>query len=82
MLANILYKSIDPRHSVWTYFLPLCSPPAGWELLGYVLAPGNREAVAAGLRNRQGELLHRYWTGQIALTALALYCVRGPGCRV
>lgn len=78
VLANILYKSMDPRHSGWTYFLPSAAPPAGWELLGYTLSPGNREALATALKARHGELLHRYWTGHIALTALALYVYTDP----
>lgn len=78
VLANVLYKSIDSRHSIWTYFGPSVAPPGGWELLGHVLSPANRDALSASLRTRQGNLLHRYWTGHIALTALALYVYADP----
>lgn len=79
VLANILYKSIEPSHSLWTYFLPSSAPPAGWELLGHVLAPEKRKTLASAIRDRKGELLHRYWTGHIALTAIALYAYADPG---
>jgi hypothetical protein len=78
VLANILYKTVDSSHSLWTYFLPSKAPPAGWELLGHVLSPRHRESLAETIRNRQGELLHRYWTGHIVLTALALYVYTDP----
>ncbi|MBI5249027.1 MAG: hypothetical protein HY912_05985 [Desulfomonile tiedjei] len=78
VLANILYKNIDPRHSLWTYFLPSSAPSAGFELLGHVLSPDNRGALAETIRDRKGELLHRYWTGHIALTTLALYVYTDP----
>ncbi len=78
VLANILYKKVEPRYSMWTYFLPSKAPPAGLELLGHVLSSDNREGLAEAIRGRKGELLHRYWTGHIALTALALYVYTDP----
>ena len=78
VLANVFYKKIEPRTSLWTYFLPYHVPRGGWELLGHVLSPGNRVALIGALRDRQGELLYRYWTGHICLTALALYVYTSP----
>lgn len=78
VIANVLYKSINAKHSIWTYFEPASAPPAGWELLEYVLSATNYRALAETVKDRKGELLHRYWTGHIALTALALYMYIDP----
>jgi len=79
VIANILYKSIDAEHSLWTYFGPSCAPPAGWELLEYVLSPKNHDSLSDSVKNRKGGFLHRYWTGHIVLTSLALYIYGDPG---
>ncbi len=78
VIANVLYKSINAKHSIWTYFEPASAPPAGWELLEYVLSANNYRALAETVKDRKGEMLHRYWTGHIALTALALYVYTDP----
>ncbi|AFM24007.1 hypothetical protein [Desulfomonile tiedjei] len=78
VVANILYSAMCPRHSLWTYFLPANAPPAGFDLLKHVLTPQNNQALVKALETRQGELLHRYWTGHIVLTAIALYVYIDP----